>query len=124
MCGILVEITTLDGSESVVISDLVRYRVARRGPDSLGTIIRRSQSHSVSFTSAVLHLRGSTVARQPIQDSKDVLCWNGEAWEGLSIDVTENDTEALFEALAQRPTEVAEVMSHLRGPYAFVYYQV
>ncbi len=62
--------------------------------------------------------------KQPYEDaSGNILCWNGEAWDGLDMGMYENDTLALAQALDATEL-VQDVMKRIRGPYAFVYYQV
>ena len=122
MCGILFWIEQEAELRNPV--DLLK-RIHGRGPDSLHTRSVEAYDHRLSFTSSVLHLRGSHVVRQPISnDSGDVLCWNGEAWSGLNIDEAENDTAALFAVLTRNPTNVDRVLESIKGPYAIVYYQV
>ena len=125
MCGILVSVTPRDASASH--NDLVDW-ISARGPDSLQT--HRIQlpgsdsqpSLELAFTSSVLHLRGHEVTVQPlISEAGDVLCWNGEVWDGLEIGEDENDGVKLLAALtAGKP--VWKVMEGIEGPWAMVYY--
>jgi len=125
MCGILVSVGPRDASASH--DDLVDW-IAARGPDSLQTHriqlpARDSETPlEITFTSSVLHLRGHEVTVQPlISGSGDVLCWNGEVWEGLEIGEEENDGVKLLAALtAGKP--VWRVMEEVEGPWAMVYY--
>lgn len=94
------------------------------------------------FEGFVLHMRGK-LTPQPVvsSTSRNVLLWNGEAYSGLGIPLDGNDTEALFDALqhveggggggdgavapgdGNSESRVLEVLSQLRGPWAFVYWQ-
>lgn len=124
MCGILFQIVEI-GQELVQDPSLV-YQVSCRGPDSLKTVERSAHGHLMSFTSSVLHLRGRSVHVQPSEDNLgNILCWNGEVWDGLGGDRVEgNDTLALATALEGVGSDVYRVFETIRGPYAFVYYQV
>ena len=124
MCGILFHLSKQD-SDIVYDTTELEEKVATRGPDSCETIIRHTPDWRLTFTASVLHLRGSQVYVQPIEGERgDVLCWNGEVWDGLDVSVTSNDTEALFRALQECPNSTCQVLGKLRGPFAFVYYQV
>ena len=125
MCGILVSVAPRDTSASH--DDLVDW-IAARGPDSLQTHrIQLPASDSqpsleLTFTSSVLHLRGNEVTVQPlISEEGDILCWNGEVWDGIEIGEDENDGVRLVAALtAEKP--VWKVMEGIEGPWAMVYY--
>ncbi|EJT98955.1 hypothetical protein DACRYDRAFT_56765 [Dacryopinax primogenitus] len=76
-------------------------------------------SVKLRFFSSVLHLRGE-LTPQPLRlvAGGDVLCWNGEVFEGLPVG-DENDTAVLFRAL--QAGDVHSVLGQVEGPYAFVY---
>jgi hypothetical protein len=46
------------------------------------------------FFVAVLHLRGTHIQIQPIREERDILCWNGEIFDGL--EVTFQDSLSFF----------------------------
>ena len=125
MCGILVSVASRD--TSTAHDGLIPW-IAARGPDSLQTLriqIPSSESRTVlevTFVSSVLHLRGDDVTVQPLVSvAGDVLCWNGEVWDGLEIGEDENDGVKLLAALTtQKP--VWKVIRGIRGPWAMVYY--
>lgn len=124
MCGILFSVAFRKESFE---NDLIE-RISFRGPDSLGTHrIHLSDDNSkraleLTFTSSVLHLRGQQVTKQPlVSGSGDVLCWNGEIWQGLDVQDDENDGVALLEALIAEE-RVWDVMGKLEGPWAMVFY--
>jgi asparagine synthetase B (glutamine-hydrolysing) len=125
MCGILFSIRLIDNS-STIHDDLTQW-ISARGPDSLRTYkVQLSgqtshQSLELTFTSSVLHLRGREVTVQPlVSDTGDVLCWNGEVWQGLDVHDDENDGLKLVEALAQG--SVWKVMEKIEGPWAMIYF--
>lgn len=95
----------------------------------------------ITLCSTVLSLRGSLTVTQPYQDSegKYTLCWNGEAWSVNGETTSGNDTKVIHRLLVdalepsssseQPPIEpltiariVAEVLSQVAGPYAFVFF--
>jgi asparagine synthetase B (glutamine-hydrolysing) len=125
MCGILFSIAFND-PKSTVHDDLIPY-ISSRGPDSLQTyrvqipVAASQQCLKLIFTSSVLHLRGQKVTVQPlISEANDVLCWNGEVWQGLYVNDEENDGLKLLEALTGKP--VWRVMEKIEGPWAMVYF--
>jgi len=124
MCGILVSIES--GDAAVQEHNETTPWIASRGPDSLQThkIAVRTDRGSVSLTfmSSVLHLRGLEITVQPlISAASDVLCWNGELWNGLVIKDDENDGLKLLEALSGT-SEVWKVIERIEGPWALVYF--
>ncbi|GHJ86402.1 hypothetical protein NliqN6_2804 [Naganishia liquefaciens] len=126
MCGILFSL-----GQSLDPDDAHKDRIAARGPDSLQEVTRDVQRESdtirLRFVSSVLALRGDHVARQPlVGKSGNVLCWNGQIFEGMDIALEQNDTEMLFQALENRTDHtdslLIEILATIEGPYAFVYY--
>ena len=96
----------------------------------------------ITFHSTVLSLRGSRTVSQPYKDldGNFTLCWNGEAWTiGDRPPLVGNDTEAVHRLLAntlkssfnqsgvelEEPlasaAKIAEALSQVAGPYAFVF---
>lgn len=85
-----------------------------------------------TFLSTVLALRGKEIVQQPLKDATtdSVLCWNGEAWSISGQAINGNDSQLVFarllEACAGQSTastcNVVELVSAVRGPYAFVFY--
>src|ERR1044071_5081549 len=63
------------------------------GPDIQGEFSKSIQSQFSSFVidlkffGAVLHLRGTSVIKQPLirDDEQDVLLWNGEIFGGIEV---------------------------------------
>jgi len=76
----------------------------------------------LTFTSSVLHLRGQEVTVQPlVSKGGDVLCWNGEVWQGLEVHDDENDGLKLLDKLTTG-TAVWKVMEGIEGPWAMAYF--
>src|SRR5215471_143451 len=126
MCGILFSAVFRD-FPSAAHDGLVPY-ISARGPDSLQTyriqipFSDSEQSLELTFTSSVLHLRGQKVTVQPLLSEKiDVLCWNGEVWQGLDVHDDENDGLKVLEALSAEKA-VWKVMEAIEGPWAMVYF--
>lgn len=124
MCGIAFACV----QEECDVISRIEPNVRRRGPDEFEVHSIPLQQHRLKlvFASSLLQLRGHT-RRAPLRDLDNdsgprILLYNGEVYEGLpGLDRPEvNDGEQLFEALGSG--EVAVVMSRLRGPWAFIYY--
>lgn len=102
---------------------------------------RRPQAF-ITLTSSVLSLRGDHIVRQPAvsggadpsRQHDQVLCWNGEAWSIAGCPINGNDSELVFRALthiysshavrlphSDNAKYIADLMSSLAGPYAFVF---
>ncbi|KAK8796631.1 hypothetical protein WA588_000760 [Blastocystis sp. NMH] len=75
-----------------------------------------------TFMGAVLHMRGTEVQKQPrMNDRGDVFLWNGEVFGGIEVPEGMNDTVIVFQQL-ENCNSVMEVMSHIQGPWSFVFY--
>ncbi|KII93359.1 hypothetical protein PLICRDRAFT_35559 [Plicaturopsis crispa FD-325 SS-3] len=80
---------------------------------------------SLEFFASELKLRGDAPVVQPHTQDGNVLCFNGEIFEGLDISAHENDGVKLFQPMTalQRPEEeLPTLLSSIEGPYAFVYF--
>ncbi|KAJ4368465.1 hypothetical protein N0V83_006822 [Neocucurbitaria cava] len=140
MCGIF---CSLSHNDYMTPDANTQQLLQNRGPDHTGrhqfliqpsrvTDDDNSSQFHTTFLSTVLSLRGSTVVPQPLVDkaSGSVLCWNGEAWSIREHVVTGNDSDIVFarllEACAGSPDAstraVISLLSSIRGPYAFVFY--
>ncbi|KAL1762472.1 asparagine synthase-domain-containing protein [Schizophyllum commune] len=128
MCGICFVLrrnsTGEDGDLNKLYS-LLEQANAARGPDAQITREVRADHIDLTFYSSELRLRGDAPVVQPHEGEGNILCWNGEVFDGLNMTATENDGVKLFEALGSLTTaeEVTALFSTLEGPYAFVYYQ-
>ena len=133
MCGIFF---ALSNNAHLEPDTNTRRLLENRGPDATGlhriTLGHHQDRYHATFLSTVLSLRGTAIVDQPLKDdaSGSVLCWNGEAWSIRRQHVTSNDSQAVFalllEACAgsaiQSTAAVVNLLSSIRGPYAFVFY--
>ena len=150
MCGILFGLHESRGGHEPSVDERVgeqRRREAdgisivpawmsRRGPDAQGSYIVRSHgdglTHDMVFAGSVLHLRGDdaseAIGALPLRSMGTVLCFNGEIYSGLAIESDKNDSIALLNALRAATEDdasrVPKLISQLRGPFAFVFYDV
>ncbi|GME24468.1 Asparagine synthase [Neofusicoccum parvum] len=132
MCGIF---ASLSRHASVHPDPGTECFLDNRGPDCSRTLERSidtgTRVHAL-FRSTVLALRGSSLVPQPLLDgaSGSILCWNGEAWAIDNQPVAGNDSLQVFQLLrdacrqpqADPAAAVADCVSRIRGPYAFVFY--
>lgn len=105
----------------------VHEHLRRRGPNTSQdlTVTGGSPCYQCLFSAHVLHMRG-LLTPQPIQDDAgNVLVWNGEVFGGVPVTPAENDTAVVSQKLSfcSSPSEILSVLSSIRGPWAFVYYQ-
>lgn len=132
MCGILFTLRPSSPSPSPTTtappSESLTARISQRGPDLTHTHHTHHASHTLTFTSSVLSLRGPThtTTPQPLVDPStgSVLCWNGEAWRvnGSPLEPGINDGAAIFQLLLARGKDVSAVMERVEGPWAMVYW--
>ncbi|KAF8807600.1 hypothetical protein BYT27DRAFT_7233106 [Phlegmacium glaucopus] len=78
----------------------------------------------IAFYASELRLRGTSSIVQPHLKNGNVLCWNGEIFEGLEISSEENDGSKIFDKLCclETPEQIRDLFSRIEGPYAFVFY--
>ncbi|KAI9368567.1 asparagine synthase-domain-containing protein [Aspergillus egyptiacus] len=151
MCGIFFSLTAadpvlLDNSLRYLLTkrgpDEGSYSIGVRGAN---LNLFNHEGHGriwLSFASTVLAMRGDDVVRQPLTDSGrsgSIFAWNGDAWKINGQHIPEkNDTEIVFNHLLQAttrdyasedykevpdsPQRVAEAISKITGPFAFVFY--
>ncbi|XP_044072496.1 asparagine synthetase domain-containing protein 1 [Siniperca chuatsi] len=105
----------------------VNEHLKRRGPNWSQDLTVRGASpcYQCLFSAHVLHMRG-LLTPQPVQDhTGNVLVWNGEIFGGLPVMPEENDTAVVSQQLSScnSPSEILSVLSTVRGPWGFVYYQ-
>jgi len=130
MCGIAFALVADDDEAEHRVVARFEDNVRRRGRDAFsatrlipgsgdGTHRRR-----LVFLSSLLQMQGVEARRAMLRDGDRVLLYNGEVYDGLPVGANDdrNDGEALFEALVSSGSSVASVMSGIRGPWAFVYY--
>ncbi|PCH33476.1 hypothetical protein WOLCODRAFT_160094 [Wolfiporia cocos MD-104 SS10] len=126
MCGILFAIQ--NGPQPVRAELLQQLQAANtsRGPDAQDSVGTSVDNYQLSFFVSELRLRGNIHVSQPHRDQEgNILCWNGEVFEGLSITLEENDGSELFASLREQSTieGVRDCLGSIEGPYVFVYYQ-
>ncbi|XP_028925464.1 asparagine synthetase domain-containing protein 1 [Ornithorhynchus anatinus] len=126
MCGICCSVSFSGGQagDPGPGEDLLG-NLARRGPGPAGQLTRAAGRHRCEFAGFVLPLRGPPTP-QPLADgSNNVLLWNGEVFGGLDVAAADNDTRLVSERLstAAGEADVLALLSSIRGPWAFIYYQ-
>ncbi|KAH8835386.1 asparagine synthase-domain-containing protein [Flagelloscypha sp. PMI_526] len=85
-------------------------------PDAQRSIQIQTETGSCIILNAFaseLQLRGMQNVIQPHEQDGNVLCWNGEIFNGLSVDPEENDGH---------PEDIPSVLAQVEGPYALVFY--
>ncbi|KAJ2817102.1 hypothetical protein FBU31_006339, partial [Coemansia sp. 'formosensis'] len=122
----------LDAASASIWTNLTQAN-RRRGPDAhdeISTTLPNGEAHiNLKFGAHVLHLRGSHTQKQPMVDSEsgDIFCWNGEIFDGLDVDCSDNDGALLFDLILKTKVEdpakfIIRALSKIEGPYAFVYF--
>lgn len=135
MCGIYLSLSQQKFFSP--IEQLVKL-LHSRGPDYISherMLVNKNNGdhYYLSFTSAVLGLRGDQIIRQPFKDKvhSSIFCWNGEAWKIGSDLVVDNDGKIVFDSLmkacsaqstSEAAIEVLKVLRSISGPFAFVFY--
>ncbi|KAH9947984.1 asparagine synthase-domain-containing protein [Amylocystis lapponica] len=133
MCGILFSLQAgtsaepSEGSDSTFQELFRELRIANgfRGPDAQDSVHTRVQNLSLDFFASELRLRGDAFIAQPHRDPNgNVLCWNGEIFEGIDVASHENDGEKLFSLLTgvKTPEEFSDLLGSIEGPFAIVFY--
>ncbi|KAI0271497.1 asparagine synthase-domain-containing protein [Gloeopeniophorella convolvens] len=111
--------------EQLHMANSVRGPDAQRRHQTSTTEGATSSSVHLDFFSSELLLRGDAPVVQPhVHPNGDVLCWNGEIFQGLDIHPEENDGVKLFDALTglMDASSIVQLFGTLEGPYAFVFY--
>ncbi|XP_075962793.1 asparagine synthetase domain-containing protein 1 [Anarhichas minor] len=125
MCGIFC-LLSLSPTQCVWDKTLHEH-LRRRGPDLSQdlTVGGTDPCYQCLFSAHVLHLRGLLTPQPVRDDTGNVLLWNGEIFGGLPVMPEENDTAVVSERLSScdGPSEILSVLSAVRGPWGFVYYQ-
>ncbi|KAM9364354.1 asparagine synthetase domain-containing protein 1 [Pholidichthys leucotaenia] len=125
MCGIFCQLSLSSAHSEPHTS--VPEHLKRRGPDWSNdlTVTGSDLGYRCFFSAHVLHMRG-LLTTQPVQDATgNVLMWNGEIFGGLAVGSEENDTAVVCRRLSfcKNPSQILTLLSAVRGPWAFVYYQ-
>lgn len=122
MCGIFITITPHNQEISEDFKEIIDL-VNLRGPNGFHTVEILMKHVKLKIHCSVLHLRGKgDPTLQPlVNDKGDVLCWNGEVWNGLNMELMDNDTLYMMNVLSEPSTSIFDVIKMIQGPYAFVY---
>ncbi|CDO72408.1 hypothetical protein BN946_scf184977.g107 [Trametes cinnabarina] len=89
------------------------------GPDAQGTLSRDFDGVRLNIYASELRLRGDFEVKQPHTDAQgNILCWNGEVFEGLEVATRENDGMKLFDAFRRcnDSREIIRVFGEIEGP--------
>lgn len=125
MCGICCVVSL--SSSQCTLHEHIYERLRRRGPDHSQDVIKSvsNPEYCCLFSAHVLHMRGS-LTPQPLQDDHgNLLLWNGEVFDGLTVRPEENDTKVLLDHLSvcRSPSDISSILSQVKGPWAIIYYQ-
>lgn len=123
MCGICCVVSLTKPHDP--LDKHVHENLKHRGPNSSRDITETISTCSLLFSAHVLHMRGC-LTPQPLQDDNgNMLLWNGEVFGGLRVDLGENDTKVVLHhlSMAQSASDIVALLSQLKGPWAFIYYQ-
>ncbi|KAF8219244.1 hypothetical protein L208DRAFT_1427107 [Tricholoma matsutake] len=139
MCGIFFSLRwdeiPFNSTAFVELSHKLQVANSARGPDAQGfhrvfvnpAADEKQPSLILEFFASQLRLRGHASIVQPHEKEGNVLCWNGEIFDGLDvseISLQENDGVRLFQKLhsLKSPEQIRDVFATIEGPYAFIYY--
>lgn len=111
--------------DKAVLDARILCAQARRGPDGRSELSVRIRNFRIDLCATLLQLRGRERAqRSLLSNDTAVLAFNGEIYSGLSYESPEaRDTIALFKELSEARvlSSKLNILSRLRGPWAFVY---
>ncbi len=97
MCGIFLRICRPGGGPSPLLR--LETVLRNRGPDHNGRIemVTSEDGLVLEFFSSVLWLQGDRMQTQPVVngDGDYVLCWNGDVFGGVGVDVTEGQVRII-----------------------------
>ncbi|KIL70625.1 hypothetical protein M378DRAFT_183249 [Amanita muscaria Koide BX008] len=115
MCGILCIAHSDSGSFPLGPDAQNEHRICiqghRESPNLKSTI-------SISFVASELRLRGESFITQPHLKVGNILCWNGEIFDGIPISLDENDGVVLMDALSELddPDVIPKWLGNIEGP--------
>lgn len=104
--------------------DLSTDLLRKRGPDHF-QVSAIGESPKVFFFSAVLHMRGDEICKQPLRIKNWTFLWNGEVYGGsLKIPKGVSDTSAVFNFLIEdfSPQQLVCKLEMLSGEFSFLLY--
>ena len=131
MCGILF----FSENPLFELSEVLKPGIRRRGP-SHAEWLSLPCSHPILYSS-VLHIQGVTICKQPfVDEDANVLSYNGEIFAGYNCPNMESDTPFFATLIGsalnglqinlENPNDmaaaIASKLSHIEGPFAFVFY--
>ncbi|POS85697.1 hypothetical protein EPUL_002796, partial [Erysiphe pulchra] len=135
MCGIYL---SLSHQKFFSPNEQLTKLLHNRGPDYIShermkVTKNNGDQYYISFTSAVLGLRGDQITHQPFKDKthSSIFCWNGEAWKIGADLVVDNDGKIIFDLLmkassiqntSEASIEVLKILGSISGPFAFIFY--
>ncbi|OJT12606.1 Asparagine synthetase domain-containing protein C4F6.11c [Trametes pubescens] len=125
MCGILFLLCAANADHGTLetlreLFPKLQEAICSRGPDAQDTICYDMLQAKLTFSASELRLRGDAFIKQPHTDEKgNILCWNGEIFEGIEVRADENDGAKLLEALqgAEHQQDVVNVFGRIEGPH-------
>ncbi|KFM58455.1 Asparagine synthetase domain-containing protein 1, partial [Stegodyphus mimosarum] len=127
MCGICAVIQLEKDVVVNYLNEELMNKLRHRGPDHFQKTTATYKKITSCFYSSILHLRGSSIEKQPFKNEKgDILMWNGQIFNNdFAPSENMSDTRVLGEMLFKcvSVTDVLDVIKCIRGPYAFVFYQ-
>ncbi|KAG4096227.1 hypothetical protein H8356DRAFT_1682263 [Neocallimastix lanati (nom. inval.)] len=146
MCGILFYLgknqESLKEKDNFKEWQELKNKISSRGPDltstenfdiSITNDLNQSNKYNISFYDSVLHIRGIEITKQPCIDKNgNVLCWNGEIYDGINVPDNESDTLILSNRLSEISCDDNEILMKkkllnvfeiIQGEWAFIYYQ-
>lgn len=125
MCGICCSVSFSLEHFSKHLKDDLLCNLKRRGPNSSKQLLKTNVNYQCLFSGHVLHLRGVLTA-QPVEDERgNVFLWNGEIFNGITVEAEENDTQIMSNYLSscQNESDIMSLFSAVQGPWSFIYYQ-
>ncbi|XP_022128600.2 asparagine synthetase domain-containing protein CG17486 isoform X1 [Pieris rapae] len=123
MCGILCEILFHPSSSITKDEEIIR-RLKNRGPNCFQLwSLQVSEDITLFFCGAVLWTQGPNLTKQPLQDDKGVLLFNGDIFD-LKWDKNYSDTEIIIQKFKEclSDNDIINVIKSLKGPFCIVYY--
>lgn len=131
MCGIYFACKDSNIKDQISCSPDTLRLLSNRGPDALERVtLSFEETHFIEACNTVLHLRGNSTVSQPLLNNRWMFQWNGEVFDGITVAVDQNDTMVLFAHICQIEDENSEeeavlrLISSVRGPFAFVLFNV
>lgn len=121
MCGIILQISK---NELAVDPKLLSLN-QRRGPDARSSFIQQFPLCHLEMHGFTLSLRGPKVP-QPLVKRNGVLLFNGQIYDGINVELQENDVAILSSLLSNALShlEILEIISKIQGEFSLIYLDV